>query len=117
MNIERESVQPLISDNIKRQTPSNFSKKIEDNSQVLIDNEIEEEKRFRELTKKSKIYLNNLGEKETAFNDEDVNFLIKRNFDFIPHLFVDSLTQNQISTVLDETIKQDSDPEKNLFFM
>lgn len=52
MNIERESVQPLISDNIKRQTPSNFSKKIEDNSQVLIDNEIEEEKRFRELTKK-----------------------------------------------------------------
>jgi len=112
MNIERGSVQPSIPDNIQRQTPSIFSKNIQSDTSVLIDNDIVDNLRFKELIKKSGIYLNNLGEKETAFDDEDVHFLIKKNFDFIPHLLIDSLTPNQISTVLDETIKQDSDPEK-----
>lgn len=110
MNVEREPIQSSIN-NLNRQSLPIFSKKIEDNPQVLIDNEIEEKKRLDKLVKKSEKYLNHPKNK-TIFNDEEISFLTKRNFDFIPHLLIDSLTPNQIPTVLDETINQDSTPEK-----
>lgn len=102
MNIERMPIQPF----------PDFSKNIEANNRISINNEIDEKKRLKKLDKKSEKYLNHPNKKEPVFNDEEVSFLINQNFDFIPHLLINSLTPNQTSKVLDETINQDSYPDK-----
>lgn len=110
MNIERESVQPPVLDTLQRRPL--ISKNIIDHILVNIKKERDNDLRFEELIKKSDKYLNHPKKNKIVFNDEEVSFLINRDFDFTSHLLIDSLTPNQVSKVLDETIKEDSDPDE-----